>query len=131
MPGSVARGEAVGAEVLQDDVPIQVVRLPITIEIEEARGGPREGLHTLEVQPIHDLVEIVVPRARRLGAVASAPGPASVRVWEIMSRGRGPQGGRPLPEGANVALYEAGWPCQVATGFLPLNLRSVSFTASR
>jgi len=28
---------------------------------------------------------------------------ASVRVWQIMSRGRGPRGGRAVPEGANVA----------------------------
>jgi len=32
-------------------------------------------------------------------------------------------------EGARVALYEAGWPCQVATRFLAPNLKSVSFTA--
>ena len=36
-------------------------------------------------------------------AVPSAPGAAGVRVWEVMSRGRGPRVGRPLPEGANVA----------------------------
>jgi hypothetical protein len=29
------------------------------------------------------------------------------------------------------ALYEAGWPCQVATRSLPLSLKSVSFTASQ
>ena len=28
---------------------------------------------------------------------------SSVRVWEIMSQGGGPRGGRPLPERANVA----------------------------
>src|SRR5713101_8117066 len=32
---------------------------------------------------------------------------------------------------SNVDLYEAGWPCQVATRSLPLNLRSVAFTAGR
>ena len=35
--------------------------------------------------------------------VASAPGAASVRVWQIISRGWGPRGGRAVPEGANVA----------------------------
>jgi len=35
-------------------------------------------------------------------SVASAPGAASVRVWETMSRGRGPRGGRPVPEGVHV-----------------------------
>jgi hypothetical protein len=30
----------------------------------------------------------------------------------------------------NVSLYEAGWPCQVATRSLPLNLKSVSFTVA-
>jgi hypothetical protein len=37
-------------------------------------------------------------------AVASAPGAPGVRVWEIMSRGWGPRGGRPLPEGVQVDL---------------------------
>jgi ABC-type branched-subunit amino acid transport system permease subunit len=37
-----------------------------------------------------------------LGAVAAAPGAASVRVWPIMSRGRGARGGRPVPEGVHV-----------------------------
>ena len=36
-------------------------------------------------------------------AVAAAPGPAGVRVWEVMSRGRGPRGGCPPPEGVDVA----------------------------
>src|SRR5713101_2119694 len=35
--------------------------------------------------------------------VAAAPGAASVRVWHLMSRGRGPRTGRPPPEGARVA----------------------------
>lgn len=35
--------------------------------------------------------------------VASAPGAASVRVWETMSRGWRPRGERPPPEGASVA----------------------------
>jgi hypothetical protein len=64
-------------------------------------------------------------------AVAAVPGAASVRVWEIMSRGRGPRGGRPPPEGADVALDEAGWPCQVAIRSLPQDVRSVPFTAGR
>src|SRR5713101_359124 len=34
--------------------------------------------------------------------VAAAPGAASVRVWEVMSRGRRPRVGRPLPEGVDV-----------------------------
>jgi hypothetical protein len=34
--------------------------------------------------------------------VPSAPGAAGVRVWEVMSRGRGPRVGRPLPEGVHV-----------------------------
>ena len=38
-----------------------------------------------------------------LDTVPSAPGAASVRVWEIMSRGRGPRGGRAVPEGVHVA----------------------------
>jgi hypothetical protein len=37
-----------------------------------------------------------------MSAVASAPGAASLRVWEIMSRGRGPRGGRAVPEGVRV-----------------------------
>src|SRR5262249_13669157 len=64
---SALRSEAMGAEVLQYDVPIQVIRLTIKVEIEEAGGGPREGVHTVEVLLIHDLVEIAVPRTRRLG----------------------------------------------------------------
>ena len=46
------------------------------------------------------------PRARvgaTSGAVASAPGAASVRVWQVMSRGRDPSQGRPPPEGVHVA----------------------------
>jgi hypothetical protein len=35
-----------------------------------------------------------------------------------MSRCRGQWTRRPPPEGASVALYEAGWSCQVATRFL-------------
>ena len=45
--------------------------------------------------------------------------------------GTGPRVGRPRPEGANVGLCEAGWPWQVATRSLPLDVRSVSFTAGR
>ena len=37
------------------------------------------------------------------GAVTAARGPAGVRVWEVMSRGRGPRRGRPPPEGVDVA----------------------------
>ena len=33
--------------------------------------------------------------------MASAPAAFRVRVWAVMSRGRRPRGGRPLPEGAN------------------------------
>ena len=36
-------------------------------------------------------------------AVASAPGAASARVWQVMSRGRGPRTGPPPPEGVYVA----------------------------
>jgi hypothetical protein len=39
-----------------------------------------------------------------------------------MSPGRGPRGGRPPSEGADVALYEAGWPVTVA----PISRGSVS-----
>ena len=35
-------------------------------------------------------------------AVPSAPGAASVRVWHLMSRGRGPRTGPPPPEGVHV-----------------------------
>ena len=35
-------------------------------------------------------------------AVPSAPGVAGVRVWAIMSRGRGPRGGPPPLEGVHV-----------------------------
>jgi hypothetical protein len=45
--------------------------------------------------------------APRGGAVAAAPGVAGVRVWQITSRGRGPRGGRPLPEGLALAIL---WP---------------------
>jgi 3-hydroxyacyl-CoA dehydrogenase len=34
-----------------------------------------------------------------VAAVASAPGAASVRVWEVMSRGRWPRGGAPAAGG--------------------------------
>jgi hypothetical protein len=39
--------------------------------------------------------------------VASAPAAFRVRVWQITSWRRGPRGGRPPPEGASVAFYEA------------------------
>ena len=42
-------------------------------------------------------------RGATYAAVAAAPEAAGVRVWEIISRGWGPRGRRPLPEGANVA----------------------------
>jgi hypothetical protein len=51
-------------------------------------------------------------------AVPSAPGVAGVRVWEVMSRGRGPRGRCPPPEGVDVAypltemgttLYDLPW----------------------
>jgi hypothetical protein len=35
--------------------------------------------------------------------VASAPAALRVRVWEVMSRGRGPRGRCPPPEGVDVA----------------------------
>ena len=38
-----------------------------------------------------------------LWSVASAPVAFRVRVWEVMSRGRGPRGGCPPPEGVDVA----------------------------
>jgi hypothetical protein len=60
-----------------------------------------------------------------------APGAASVRVWHLMSWGWGPRTGCPSPEVPKVALYEAGWPCQVAIRSLPLDLRSVPITAGR
>src|SRR6266571_5942872 len=41
------------------------------------------------------------PAASR--AVAAASGAASVRVWEVMSRGWDPWTERPLPEGVRVA----------------------------
>jgi hypothetical protein len=37
-----------------------------------------------------------------VAAVAAASGAASVRVWAIMSGGRRPRGGCPLPEGVHV-----------------------------
>ena len=36
-------------------------------------------------------------------AVAAVPGPAGVRVWEVMSLGRRPRGRCPPPEGVDVA----------------------------
>jgi hypothetical protein len=36
-------------------------------------------------------------------AVTAAPELAGVRVWEVMSRGRGPRVGCPPPEGVDVA----------------------------
>lgn len=49
-----------------------------------------------------------ISRTRRLidvetdRAVTAAPGPAGVRVWEVMSPGRGPRVGCPPPEGVDV-----------------------------
>jgi len=40
-------------------------------------------------------------------AVASAPGAARVRVWNVMSGCSGPPKGRPPPEGANVVYAPA------------------------
>src|SRR5215470_5310520 len=37
-------------------------------------------------------------------SVALVPAVFRVRVWQITSRGRGQEGGRPLPEGAKVCL---------------------------
>jgi hypothetical protein len=64
-------------------------------------------------------------------AVASgAPGVTSVPVWPRYVTVTGPTGGATAPpEGGNVGLYEAGWPCQVAMRVLPPNLIFVSFTA--
>jgi hypothetical protein len=39
--------------------------------------------------------------------VAAASGPASVRVWHIMSRGWDPWTERPLPEGVRVAYPQS------------------------
>ena len=61
--------------------------------------------------------------------VAAASGAASVRVWHITSRGWDPWTERPLPEVVRVALYEAGWLCQVATRVLAPNVKFISFTA--
>ncbi len=41
--------------------------------------------------------------ANSRSAVASAPAAFRVRVWEVMSRGRGPRGGCPPPDGVDVA----------------------------
>ena len=48
-------------------------------------------------------------------AVPSAPGAASVRVWQVMSRGRDPSQGRPPPEGVHV-----GYPLIVQVALLAL-----------
>ena len=40
-------------------------------------------------------------------AVTAAPGAASARVWEVMSRGREPRVGRAVPEGVDVAANVA------------------------
>src|SRR5712692_5459180 len=47
------------------------------------------------------------PDAANSSAVPSAPGLAGVRVWAVMSRGRGPRVGCPPAEGVDVAFYEA------------------------
>jgi hypothetical protein len=39
--------------------------------------------------------------------VTAAPGPAGVRVWHPMSRGRGPRTGPPPPEGVQVTYPRA------------------------
>ena len=48
-------------------------------------------------------------------AVTAAPGPAGVRVWEVMSRGRGPRVGCPPPEGVDVAV-DVAYPLDRAGG---------------
>ncbi len=48
-------------------------------------------------------------------AVVAAPGPAGVRVWEVMSRGWGPRTGRPLPEA--MVLRETRSNSQIPTPF--------------
>jgi len=45
---------------------------------------------------------VTVPACHETEAVPSAPGPAGVRVWEVLPRGRGPRGGRAVPEGVHV-----------------------------
>ena len=63
--------------------------------------------------------------------VASAPG-RPVSESDRLCHGDGPTDGAPAPpEGGNVGLYEAGWPCQVGTRSLPLELRSAPFPARR
>ena len=48
--------------------------------------------------------EVIWPvEYRRVDAVTAAPGPAGVRVREVMSRGRGPRVGCPPPAGVDVA----------------------------
>src|SRR6266436_4556523 len=60
-------------------------------------GGGVSGLACRSLGPTHFTCEKVadVP-------VASAPAAFRVRVWEIMSRGRGPRVGCPPSEGADV-----------------------------
>ena len=61
-----------------------------------------------------DIFNTVIDEAAYF-AVPSAPGAARVRVWAVMSRGRGPRTvtgpsqGRPPPEGVDVAYPQGGW----------------------
>lgn len=83
---------------------------------EEARAAPAHSAVDAEVVAGAELVEGGGDgRGQRSQgrhvevAVPSAPGVAGVRVWEDMSRARGPRPGRPPPERANVACALPGF----------------------
>ena len=62
-----------------------------------------------------------------LPAVTAAPGPAGVRVWQLVSRGWGPRTGRPLPEA--MVLKETRSNSQIPTPFphrFPLNSHALT-----
>jgi hypothetical protein len=48
---------------------------------------------------------MLIPKALTID-VPSAPAAFRGRVWEVMSRGRGPQGGLPPPEGIVILTAE-------------------------
>ena len=59
-----SESEAVGAEVLQDDVPVEVVRLRVEVEVEEARAAVHERFHSSD-PPTLNVTRLGVPPGPR------------------------------------------------------------------
>ena len=93
-------------------------------------AGPNAQVAGLAAQVSVSGASAANDRLRLYLRLQRAPAGRRVRGWGRDGLGTGARGRGARAEGGHVALYEAGWPCQVATRFPPLKLKSVSLPVS-